>query len=37
MSTVEKITQHVQKLPEPFLNDENEPVYDESDLKETWK
>lgn len=74
MSTVERITQHVQKLPEPFLNEvlhfveflmtkpvpensrreelewsrfsllaamrgleEDEPLYDESDLKEKWQ
>ena len=75
MSTVERIAQHVQKLPEPFLNevlhfveflmtkpapqdsrredlewsrfslsaamrgleDEDEPTYDEADLKEEWK
>lgn len=75
MSTVERIVQHVQKLPEPFLNEvlhfveflmtkpvpenshredgewsrfslsaamrdlenEDEPKYDKSDLKEEWK
>lgn len=75
MSTIERINQHVQKLPEPFLSEvlhfieflmtkpvpqnsrqedlewsrlslaaamrgmenEDEPAYDESDLKEAWK